>query len=142
MKRPGTGWSSLWGAVLLSLVGCATVEPEIPSCSACELKLMLLPNTATAKGSFSTVDTSVFKESRVVLSGATGTATVSVPLPTGGTYSRQVSYTGTGKLNSAVMEFRYQTSFGDLRWASKNLNLPITPPFSSPFSVSSPRPGS
>ena len=142
MKKPGSGWGTVWAAVLLSLAGCATAEPEIPSCPTCELKLLLLPNKATAKGSFSTVDTNVFKESRVVVTGPTGTATVTVPLPTGGAYSQQISYTGTGKLNSAVMEFRYKTSFGDLRWATKNLNLPVTPALSGPFSVSSAKPGS
>jgi hypothetical protein len=119
------------------LVGCATTEPEIPSCSACEFKQALL-GKGNAKGDFSTVDTTVFKEARVILNGAIGSATVPVPLPTGGSYtSPQVSFSGTGKLNNAVMEFRYKTSFGDLRWASKNINLPVTSPLSGPFATTS-----
>src|SRR4051812_9060580 len=84
-------------------------EPAIPSCPTCELRMQVFGG-ARAKGTFSPVNTSIFRETRILLNA--GTSNVGVPLPTGGAYDQPVAV--SSKPNTAEMQFRYVTAIGEL----------------------------
>jgi hypothetical protein len=99
-------------------------EPAIPSCSECELRMQVFGG-ARARGSFSPVNTSIFRETRILLNA--GTSNVGVPLPTGGAYDQPVAV--SSKPNTAEMQFRYVTAIGELRWTSTTIVMPVKSPF-------------
>jgi len=123
LVRRGLAAAVVGGAVIGSCYFflAKTTEPEIPSCPACQFKHQPISGRARITGEFSTVDTSIWVDSRVALPSGT---TIPIALPTGGSYDQTIGGVGS-KPASANMQFQYKTSGGDLRWATKTLNLPV-----------------
>jgi hypothetical protein len=114
------------------LVGCATTEPAIPTCSGCELRLPLFGSTGRVRGTFSGVDTTVFKAARV--ESTSGTTVVTMPV--NGPYDQPFGVSSP-RPTTAEMRWQYKTSFGDLRWTSTTQTLTVVPPIKSVGTVNS-----